>query len=127
MGGGVDGMPPNLPIAGAFGQGGAFVRAFNVLKDRQSMGTETIESVRAKDRGERGARTKRQGFMSGGERGKRAVNHSKHDSVVLCNALDNTFIREWKRVKERKVIQLFHICMVGWQTPPFSWDGPSYS
>lgn len=71
MGGGVDGMPPNLPIAGAFGQGGAFVRAFNVLKDRQSMGTETIESVRAKDRGERGARTKRQGFMSGGERGKK--------------------------------------------------------
>ena len=65
------GIPTELPVAGAFGQGGAFVRAFAVLKDRQSMGTETIESVRAAERGKKGARTRSQGFMSTGGRGKK--------------------------------------------------------
>lgn len=59
MGGGVDGMPPELPIAGAFGQGGAFVRAFDVLKDAADIGTETIDTVRAKQRGEKARRTMR--------------------------------------------------------------------
>ena len=59
MGGGVGGVPPELPGTGAFGQGGAFVRAFSVLKDQESMGTETIESVRQKERGVRAARTMR--------------------------------------------------------------------
>ena len=54
MGGGVGAVPPELPGTGAFGQGGAFVRAFDVLKD-----TETIESVRAKQRGVKAARHKR--------------------------------------------------------------------
>jgi len=59
MGGGVGAVPPELPGTGAFGQGGAFVRAFAVLKDDEPgrFGrTETIESVRAKARGEKAAR-----------------------------------------------------------------------
>ena len=65
------GIPPELPVGGAFGQGGAFVRAFAVLKDRASMGTETIGSVRAQERGKKAARTRRQGFMSTGGRGRK--------------------------------------------------------
>ena len=72
MGGGVGGVPPELPGTGAFGQGGAFVRAFAVLKDRDRMGTETLESRRATEAGEKAHRTKRQGFMSmGGARGRK--------------------------------------------------------
>mgnify|MGYP005816788769 CR=1 FL=1 len=56
MGGGVGAVPPELPGTGAFGQGGAFVRAFAVLKRED---TETIESVRAKQRGVKAARTGR--------------------------------------------------------------------
>jgi len=65
------GIPTELPVAGAFGQGGAFVRAFAVLKDRASMGTDTLESERAAERGRRAHRTSKQGFMSTGGRGKK--------------------------------------------------------
>jgi len=59
MGGGVGGVPPELPGTGAYGQGGAFVRAFEVLKGDEPgrFGrTETIESVRAGARGKKAAR-----------------------------------------------------------------------
>ena len=76
MGGGPGAVPVELPTMGAFGQGGAFVRAFEVLKDDEPgrFGrTDTIESVRAQERGRKGARKRRDKTIEGevSRRGKR--------------------------------------------------------
>ena len=84
MGGGVGGVPPELPGTGAFGQGGAFVRAFAVLKDDEPgrFGrTETIESVRAKARGEQASRKRKgktvESFIN--QRGKKQARMTARD------------------------------------------------
>jgi len=78
MGGGVGAVPPELPGTGNFGQGGAFVRAFDVLKRED---TETLESTRSKLRGGKAKRHKKHGFVESHrrQRGGKRLNVSFRD------------------------------------------------